>query len=67
MKAVPTRLVIYAKDVQQITGRCERSSYYLLQQIRKYFRKDPKAFVSVEEFCVYTGLREEEVKEQLRQ
>lgn len=62
MKTVPTRLVIYAKDVQKITGRCERSSYALLQQIRKYFRKHPKAFVTVEEFCVYTGLREEDVE-----
>lgn len=61
MNPIPCRLVIYAKDVQKITGRRERSSYVLLQQIRKYFRKDPKAFVTVEEFCVYTGLREEDV------
>lgn len=62
MNPNPCRLVIYAKDIQKITGRCERSSYYLLQQIRRYFRKDPKAFVTVEEFCVFTGLREEEVR-----
>ena len=61
MNTTPCRLVIYAKDVQRITGRCERSSYALLQQIRKYYRKDRRAFVTVEEFCVYTGLREEDV------
>lgn len=65
MNPVPTRLVNYAKNVQQITGRCERSSCYLLQQIRRYFNKHPKAFVTVEEFCVYTGLGEEEVRAQL--
>lgn len=59
MNQSSTRLVVYPKDVQAITGRCYRSSRHLLKAIRNANGKDKKAYVTVEEFCRYTGLKAE--------
>ena len=66
MKQLHHRLVIYPKDVILITGRSERSARRMLQAIRKKTRKKKDAFISLEEFCAYTGLKEEEVMEFLK-
>ena len=63
LNPLPPRLVIYAKDVMNITGRKERTAQKLLAEIRKKLNKAGHAFVSVEEFCAYTGLKEERVRE----
>lgn len=60
------RLVIYAKDIQCIRGCSERSARRLLQSIRERLGKEKHQDVSVTEFCAYTGLREEEVREFVR-
>jgi hypothetical protein len=59
------RLIIYPKDVQRITGRSERYGRLLLKKIKGHLNKDEHQFVSVEEFCVYTGLKCEHVIEYL--
>lgn len=59
---VPVRIVIYAKDVINITGRKERSAWKLLAQIRKKYNKEKGQFVTIDEFCEYTGIKEERVK-----
>jgi hypothetical protein len=59
---IPPRIVIYAKDVQNITGRKERTARRILAQIRIHFNKQPTEFVTVQEFCLFTGLLEEEVR-----
>ncbi|CAL1518560.1 hypothetical protein [Chitinophaga sp. MM2321] len=56
---VPNRIVIYAKDIQNITGRSERTARKMLQQIRKANGKKKGEFVTVAEFCIYAGLKEE--------
>jgi hypothetical protein len=61
MATIPNRIVVYAKDIMNITGRRERAARKLLAQIRKAGGKTRGAFVSVEEFCTYTGLRPEHV------
>lgn len=61
-KIVRNRMVIYAKDVQNITGRSERTARLLLQRIREKNNKRRDQFVSISEFCYYTGLCESEVK-----
>lgn len=61
MKMQQTRLCIYPKDVQRITGKSERYGRMLLQKIREYFEKEEHQFVTVEEFCLYTGIKKEEV------
>lgn len=65
MKQSTTRIVIYPKDVQAITGKADRAARRMLQCIRKENGKGPTDLVSLEEFCRYTGLREEEVQELL--
>jgi hypothetical protein len=60
---VPKRIVIYAKDIENITGRSERTARKLLQQIRVKYNKQKGEFVTVKEFCSFTGLEEEEVKQ----
>jgi len=62
MKTESMRLCIYPKDVQRITGKSERYSRSLLQKIKSKFAKEEHQFVSIEEFCLYTGLKEEHVQ-----
>lgn len=57
-----TRLVIYSKDVQRITGKSERSARDLMLRIRLACNKARHQPVSVTEFCHYTGLKKEEVE-----
>jgi hypothetical protein len=62
MKAATTRLCIYPKDIQRITGKSYRQSIRLLQNIRKELNKLQNEFVSIEEFCQYTSLKMEQVE-----
>lgn len=60
------RIVIYPKDVENLIGKCERSASELLRQIRRALGKPRNAFVTLREFCYFTGMDEEEVREELR-
>lgn len=60
-KIIPNRMVIFARDIQNIIGRSERTSRLLLQKIREALGKKAGQFISVAEFCRFTGLSEEEV------
>ena len=62
MKTVQKRLVIYPKDVQRITGRCYKYSRLLLKDIKKHLNKQEYQYVTIEEFCHYTGLKQELVQ-----
>ena len=62
MKTETVGLCIYPKDVQRITGKSERYSRLLLQKVKGKFDKEGHQFVTVEEFCVYTGLKKEHVQ-----
>jgi hypothetical protein len=55
------RLIIYPKDIQRITGRTDRYGRLLIKKIKDHFKKDDHQFVTVEEFCDYTGLKLEQV------
>lgn len=59
---IPVRTVIHMKDVVMITGLSERSARRILYKIRKHHEKVTSAFVTIEEFCAYTGLKEEHVR-----
>jgi len=59
---VPNRIVIYTKDVMNITGRRERAARALLARIRKKLRKKKDEFISIEEFCQFTSLKMELVR-----
>lgn len=60
---MPKRIVVYAKDVENITGRKPRTARKLLEEIRKKFGKSKDQFVTVREFSCYTGIEEDLVRE----
>ncbi len=62
MKNEPKRICIYPKDIQRITGKSYRQSIRLHLKIRKDLSKLNNEFVSVEEFCQYTGLKYDQVE-----
>jgi hypothetical protein len=62
MKTQTTRLCVYPKDVQRITGKSERYGRMLLIKIKEYLNKEDHQFISIEEFCLYTGLKVEQVQ-----
>jgi hypothetical protein len=63
MKSNLSRIVIYAKDIERITGRKSRTCYSILQKIKLYYNKKKNDFVTVNEFCSFLNLNEELVKE----
>ncbi|MES2587708.1 MAG: hypothetical protein V4622_01935 [Bacteroidota bacterium] len=56
------RICIYPKDIQRITGKSERYGRILIERIKSHFNKEKHQFISVDEFCDYTGLKLEDVK-----
>lgn len=65
-KIIPERVVIYARDIENITGRKEDAAHKYMQRMRKKFGKEKHQFISVKEFCLYSGIDEEVVREFLR-
>ena len=61
MKTEQKRVCIYPKDVQRITGKSYRYSRLLLIDLRKHLNKQEHQFITIEEFCQYTGLKLEQV------
>lgn len=55
------RICIYPKDIQRITGKSERYGRLLLAKIKSHYEKEEHQFVTVDEFCRYTGLETEQV------
>lgn len=55
------RQVIYAKDIQIITGKSERYGRILIQKMKTHFNKEYHQVISIEEFCQYMGLKYESV------
>lgn len=55
------RIIIYSKDIQQLTGKSDRASRTLLQKIRIKIGKGKTQAITIQEFCEYLGLSEEKV------
>jgi hypothetical protein len=55
------RICIYPKDIQRITGKSERYGRLLLSKIRELNEKEEHQYVTIDEFCRYTGLSVEQV------
>lgn len=64
-RRIPRRLVVYPKDVENITGRKDRTARTLIQNIRKAFGKQKHQFITIKEFCTYTGIDEDLVHDYL--
>jgi hypothetical protein len=59
------RIVIYPKDVVQLTGRSERYAQKLLNKIKETFKKAPHQFVTLDEFAEFAGISKDELKNNL--
>ena len=55
------RVCIYPKDVQIITGKSYRQSVRLVHKIKTALNKTTKEFLTIHEFCEYTGIKYEQV------
>jgi len=60
------RVVLYSKDICTITGRKYRYARKLYRSIQQFFNKQPEQFITLEEFCSFTGIRAELVKHFLK-
>lgn len=50
-------------DAAMLIGVSPKAARRLLKKMREELGKEPKAPISIEEFCAYLGLPEEEVRE----
>jgi hypothetical protein len=66
MNKVPTRIVLYAQDIMNITGRCKRTARRMIAAMRKKFNKPTRGFITIDDFCEFTGLTENYVVAYLR-
>ena len=63
---IPPRICIYMKDVMNITGRKERAAWKLMAAIRKKYNKQKGQFITISEFCEYTGIKEQNILSHLK-
>lgn len=63
MKARLTRICIYPKDIQLITGKSERYSRDLILNIKSSLNKPEHQFLTVLESCTYMGIPYESIRE----
>lgn len=50
------KIVINVKDIQRITGICDKNARKLMNNIRKELNKSKHHFVTFKEFYAYTGI-----------
>jgi hypothetical protein len=56
------RVCIYPKDISVITGRSERWGRNLIKKIKSSLNKETHHLVTIDEFCQYTGISTDYVK-----
>ena len=57
-----SQVCIYPKEAAAVTGNGYQAGKRLLQRIRVQLGKPSRALVSIQEFCAYTHLPEQEVR-----
>ena len=62
-KKIPVRIIIYPKDVENITGRAYRTACTMIQNVRKAFGKTRQQLITISEFAMYMGIEEELIKD----
>ena len=63
MKSITKRACIYPKNIERITGKSYRQSTRIFNTIQEEYNKPKNSLVSIEEFCLYTGLKIEHIQE----
>lgn len=56
-----TRIILYPKDIERLTGKSDRQARTTMARIRKRFGKEPRQPITIQEYCLYTGISESEV------
>ncbi len=51
-----SRLFMYTKDVQKLTGKGRTAAQKIIAVIKRRFSKSSREQITVEEFCKHTGL-----------
>lgn len=51
-----TRICIYPKDIQRITGRSERYGRNIISEMKLKLKKKPHQYITIHEFAEYSGL-----------
>ena len=59
MKNDKQRVCIYPKDIQRITGKSYRQSIRLKQKIKEDLNKSKNEFLTIDDFCLYCGIKYE--------
>lgn len=59
MTTLPARIVIYTKDVANITGMQRDTARKLLSRIRRKQGKSKRSLITVFEFCEHMGFKPE--------
>ncbi|MCD8519238.1 MAG: hypothetical protein LRY32_07180 [Flavobacterium sp.] len=60
------RICINTTDVMFITGKSERQSRNIINDIKDHLGKAKHQVVTIKEFCEYLGLEEEEIKSYIK-
>ena len=66
MLNTPARVVIHTHDIMRMSAISKRAAQRLLVQIRKHFNRTPRSLVSVEDYCEFTGFKEDKVNQFLK-
>ena len=61
-----SRVVIYPKDIQVLTGKSYRHALYLQKDVRHYFAKKKHQLLTIYEFAEYTGISLEAIGAHIR-
>jgi predicted DNA-binding transcriptional regulator AlpA len=62
MSSENKRIIIRAKDIMIVTGLSRRTAYKILSDVRKVNQKPKRSLVTVQEFCLFTGIKEAQVE-----
>jgi len=62
----PARIVIYTKDIEVITGLRPGAARRLYLAIKEHYQKSKKQVLTADEFCLFLGIKEESIQQQLR-
>ena len=63
---IPSRVVLYPKDVENITGRRGSTARKLIQRIREALGKSKHEFITIQEVSLFTGIDEDLIKDFLQ-
>jgi hypothetical protein len=63
---IPDRMVLFPRDIVNITGVSIVTARRLIRKIRQHVGKPSGAFVTVKEFCAFCHLNEEDIQKYLR-